>query len=170
MKAVADYSGTSEWRTVAQDGIRASLAGVKPSDVKVKAVDALRQVSALIDTKAPGDAVAFKTWLRHVAQSVAEAASEGGFLGFGGVAVSDVEKATLAEISTALNVPNVPSGWRVRRLVSGSTRRHEGGAVSPTLIRAARGFEGPTQGRAAVAARQVWNTLHLFGREVCGGL
>jgi hypothetical protein len=33
---------------------------------------------------------------------VAEAASEGGFLGFGGVKVSDTEKATLAEISKAL--------------------------------------------------------------------
>jgi hypothetical protein len=29
---------------------------------------------------------------------------EGGFLGFGGVAVSDAEKTTLAEISAALNV------------------------------------------------------------------
>ena len=33
----------------------------------------------------------------------AEAGKEGGFMGFGGVAVSDAEKATLAEISTALN-------------------------------------------------------------------
>jgi len=37
-----------------------------------------------------------------VSQAVAEAASEGGFLGFGGVKVSEAEKATLAEITTAL--------------------------------------------------------------------
>jgi len=37
-----------------------------------------------------------------VAQKAAEAGNEGGFLGFGGVAVSEAEKATLAEISTAL--------------------------------------------------------------------
>ena len=30
---------------------------------------------------------------------------EGGFLGFGGTAVSDAEKATLADISSALNLP-----------------------------------------------------------------
>ena len=52
--------------------------------------------------KAPEDAAAFKVWLLQVAQKAAEAGTEGGFLGFGGVAVSDAEKATLAEISAAL--------------------------------------------------------------------
>ena len=46
----------------------------------------------------------------EVAQKAAEAGTEGGFLGFGGVAVSDAEKATLAEISAALSqsgtIPN----------------------------------------------------------------
>jgi hypothetical protein len=36
---------------------------------------------------------------------VAEAASEGGFLGIGGVAVSEAEKATLTEMSNALKLP-----------------------------------------------------------------
>jgi hypothetical protein len=39
-----------------------------------------------------------------IAEHVAEAASEGGLLGFGGVKVSDAEKATLAEISSALKL------------------------------------------------------------------
>jgi hypothetical protein len=43
------------------------------------------------------DATAFKTWLRQISQHVAEAAKEGGFLGIGGVTVSEAEKATLAE-------------------------------------------------------------------------
>ena len=59
-------------------------------------------VAALLAAKAPEDAAAFKAWLAQVSQSVAEAAKEGGFLGFGGVQVSEAEKATLAEISTAL--------------------------------------------------------------------
>ena len=62
----------------------------------------MRQVAALLATKAPEDAAAFKAWLTGTAQRVAEAANEGGFLGFGGVPVSDIEKATLAEIRTAL--------------------------------------------------------------------
>jgi hypothetical protein len=35
-------------------------------------------------------------------KSVVDASSEGGFLGLGGVQVSDAEKATLADISKAL--------------------------------------------------------------------
>ena len=46
----------------------------------------------------------FKSWLRQVSQHVAEAAKEGGFLGIGGVAVSEAEKATLTEISSALKL------------------------------------------------------------------
>jgi len=42
--------------------------------------------------------------LQHISQAVAEASTEGGFLGFGGVRVSDAEKATLAEISGALGL------------------------------------------------------------------
>jgi hypothetical protein len=58
----------------------------------------------LLDAKAPGDAQAYKSWLRAISQRVAEAASEGGLFGFGGVKVSDAEKATLAEISTSLKL------------------------------------------------------------------
>ena len=57
------------------------------------------------DAKAPGDAAAFKDWLRQISQHVADAAKEGGFLGIGGVRVSEAEKATLAEISSALKLP-----------------------------------------------------------------
>jgi hypothetical protein len=101
---VTDFS-ESESRTVARDGLTAKFTGSQPADVKTKSIDSLRQVSALLDTKAPGDAVAFKAWLRQISQSTAEAAKEGGgLLGLGGVQVSDAEKATLAEISTALGV------------------------------------------------------------------
>jgi hypothetical protein len=77
----------------------------QPADLKKKSIDSLRQVSALLDAKAPADSAAFKTWLRQISQSTAEAATEGGGLfGIGGVQVSDAEKATLTEISSALGV------------------------------------------------------------------
>ncbi|MGC2221042.1 MAG: hypothetical protein WA624_01040 [Methylocella sp.] len=69
------------------------------SEIKDRALTDLGRTAAILDAKAPADAKAFKAWLAHIAQLVAEAASEGGFLGFGGVKVSDTEKATLAEIS-----------------------------------------------------------------------
>ena len=61
-------------------------------------------LAKILDAKAPAGAPAFKAWLKHVADQVAEAASEGGTLGFGGVKVSDAEKGTLAEVGRALNV------------------------------------------------------------------
>ena len=104
VKAVATDFTTSEGRSTARDDLKAKLAGSKAADIRVKSIDALKQVSALLDTKAPGDAVAFKSWLRQISENVAEAAEEGGFMGFGGVKVSEAEKATLADISRALGV------------------------------------------------------------------
>ena len=49
-------------------------------------------MAALIDKKAkPDEAQGFKQWLVAVTQKVAEAAKEGGFLGFGGTQVSEQE-------------------------------------------------------------------------------
>jgi hypothetical protein len=104
IKAVIADFDTAEGRAAARDGLQARLSGGKPAEVKDKAIAGLRQVAALLDAKAPGDAAAFKSWLQSIGQHVAEAAKEGGFLGFGGVQVSETEKATLAEISNALRL------------------------------------------------------------------
>ena len=104
VKTVADDFGTSEGRGLAQDGLKALLGGGKPADIKPKALDALKAVSALLAARRPPTRAAYKTWLAGVAKAVAEAAPEGGFLGFGGTQVSDAEKATLADISAALGV------------------------------------------------------------------
>ena len=104
IKAVAADFETSEGRSAAREGLRAKLEGSKPAEVKTKAVAAVREADALVDAQAPGDAAAFKAWLRHISQAVAEASTEGGFLGFGGVRVSEAEKATLTEISGALGL------------------------------------------------------------------
>jgi hypothetical protein len=103
VKAVVTDFSSSEGQTAARDGLKAKFADSQPTELKVKAIDSLRQISALLDAKAPGDAAAFKAWLRQISQSTAEAANEGGGLfGIGGVQVSDAEKATLSEISIAL--------------------------------------------------------------------
>jgi hypothetical protein len=105
VKAVVTDFSTSEGRSAARDGLKAKFASSEPADLKKKSIDSLIQVSALLDTKAPGDATTFKAWLRQISQSTAEAATEGGGLfGIGGVQVSDAEKATLAEISSALRI------------------------------------------------------------------
>ena len=85
-----------------RDALRKRFAGAKREDVAQRAVENLREVSAILDAEAPADAAGFKAQLRTISQKVAEASKEGGFLGFGGVPVSDAEKATLADISKAL--------------------------------------------------------------------
>jgi hypothetical protein len=99
---VADF--TTAEGSAARDGLKTALKGSKPAEIKDKCIAMLRQTAATVDGKAPGDAAAFKSWLQQISQHVAEASKEGGFLGIGGVAVSDAEKATLTEISSALKL------------------------------------------------------------------
>jgi hypothetical protein len=78
------------------------VRGKDPAAVSAAAIAALGAAAALVRTKAPHQADEFNAWLRGLAARVAEAASEGGFLGVGGVKVSDAEKKTLADIDAAL--------------------------------------------------------------------
>src|SRR5262245_41321057 len=100
---VADFE-TAEGRSTARDGLREKFTGSKPAEIKARCIETLRQAGAVVDTKAPGDAAAFKGWLRQISEHVAEASKEGGCLGIGGVSVSEAEKATLTEISSALTL------------------------------------------------------------------
>jgi hypothetical protein len=103
-KAVVADMETSEGRSEARDGIRAQLTGKSPQEVKQQVLEMLARVGHIVDAKAPDDAPTFKAWLSTVAQKVAEASSEGGFLGFGGVQVSDAEKGSLADVAKALRI------------------------------------------------------------------
>jgi hypothetical protein len=104
IKAVVADFDTSEGQSTARDGLREKLATGKPGEIKAQCIETLRQAGGLVDIKASGDAAAFKGWLREISQHVAEASKEGGLLGFGGVLVSDAEKATLTEILNALGL------------------------------------------------------------------
>jgi membrane-bound lytic murein transglycosylase B len=104
VKAVVAEFETSEGRGKVQAAIKARFAGAKAGDVSRRSMDALREASRILDSKAPQDSAAFKQWLHTISENVAEAASEGGVLGFGGQRVSDSEKATLRDIDKALGV------------------------------------------------------------------
>jgi hypothetical protein len=104
VKAVAADLESGPGRGAASQELQGKFASTAPADVKAKCIEVLRQASELLDAKAPGDAAAFKAWLGKISQEVAEAAKEGGFLGIGGVPVSEAERATLSEISSALRI------------------------------------------------------------------
>jgi hypothetical protein len=100
---VADFE-TSEGRSKIQKAIRERFAQAEPSECVERSLASLREVSAIVDAKAPDEAAGFKSWLRGISQKVAEAAVEGSFLGFGGIRVSNAETATLRDISKALGM------------------------------------------------------------------
>lgn len=63
-----------------------------------------RDLSALLAQKAPDDAEGFKKWVYESAKESSEAASEGGFLGFGGEKVNAAEQDALKKLALVLGV------------------------------------------------------------------
>ena len=107
VKAVVADLETKDARASVQGALKKLYANAKAADVVPRSLKELREASAILDAKAPADAEAFKAFLNAIAKKVAEATKEGGFLGFGGVKVSDAEKATLAQIAEALGTSAV---------------------------------------------------------------
>src|SRR3954449_2126371 len=82
------------------------LTDFKPtqgSDPRQQMLEELRAVSAIVSSKATAEeTAAFKQWLLGTAQAAADAAKEGGFLGFGAVQVSEGEKSMLEQLRVTL--------------------------------------------------------------------
>jgi hypothetical protein len=77
------------------------------SDFKPQAregiVDELGAVSGIVSSKATAEeTAAFKQWLLTTAQAAADAAKEGGFMGFGAVQVSEGEQKMLEQVRAAI--------------------------------------------------------------------
>lgn len=80
----------------------------KAAEIKDMAMGDLKEVLGLLQTKEIESHITeYKHWILNIAQTVAEAAKEGGILGFGGVRVSEEEEAFLQELSTLLQVEAV---------------------------------------------------------------
>ena len=68
-------------------------------------LDELRKVNEILNEKStPDEAAAFRTWLMSAAQQAADAAKEGGFLGFGAEQVSEGEREMLDRLASTLGV------------------------------------------------------------------
>ena len=66
----------------------------------------LRDAMAILSAKATAEEIDdYKRFVMAVAQAVASAHKEGGFLGIGGTEISDAENQALDEISVALGSP-----------------------------------------------------------------
>jgi hypothetical protein len=86
---------------------KSPLAGYRPTGDGAPAgeqvLEEVRAAQALVVAKAsPEEATAFGTWLVTAAQAAADAAKEGGFMGFGAQQVSDREAAMLDRVRDAV--------------------------------------------------------------------
>jgi broad specificity phosphatase PhoE len=99
-------------RDVAEDARqrRSALAGFNPSKgatAGVEILDELGEVNRIVSQKAtPQDAAALREWLLAAAQEAANAAKEGGFLGFHAKRVSEGEQRMLDRLSEVLAAPS----------------------------------------------------------------
>ena len=86
------------------------LADFKPDSSALAAkmiLDELGAVNVILDAKATAaEADAFRRWLLDVARAAADAAKEGGFMGFGAVQVSEGEQRMIDELRAALGIPH----------------------------------------------------------------
>ena len=99
---------------VSQDLMKMAQAKQNPmGDFKVdkgvlagqQILDELRSVNEILEAKAtPEEAEAFRRWLIAVAKAAADAAKEGGFLGFGAEQVSEGEGKMLEQLGDALGM------------------------------------------------------------------
>ena len=83
------------------------LSGFKPTNAATagqQILDELQAVSAIVSSKATAEeTAAFKQWLLTTAQAAADAAKEGGFMGFHAIQVSQGEDAMLDQVRTAID-------------------------------------------------------------------
>jgi hypothetical protein len=81
------------------------VAGKTPEQLKGEVAANLKRIPSILEGKVPTDqAEGFKDWLVAIASKVANAASEGGFFGFGGEKVSAAETAAIQELASSLGV------------------------------------------------------------------
>ncbi len=104
IRDVAENLLSSGGRADAREGVRTVTQGAALEEIKNRALEALRETAGILDAKAGEHAAPFKKWLLEIARQVAEAGLEDTFLGFGGIRMSEKEKATLDEISQALGL------------------------------------------------------------------
>jgi hypothetical protein len=124
IEAVKETAATLKTVTGAEDGSRGpfvgALAGEASADAKARhnplkdfrpkgalagqeILDELGAVNAIVTAKAdPDEAEAYRTWLKDAAQESADAAKEGGFLGFHAQRVSEGEQRMLDKLGEVL--------------------------------------------------------------------
>ncbi len=104
--AAADKSTELEQARKTRDWAMARMKakGITSAEkLTAQTLDDAREAAGLLNSKVdPAQATQYRQWAMGVAEKVATASTEGGFLGFGGTRLSDDEKKIIADLRTAL--------------------------------------------------------------------
>ena len=107
---IRDLSSKTEMQS-AQNSLNQRLSGPdapKKENLQHAALDQVRASMSILNGKAvPEEFDAYRKVIYGVAEKVANAASEGGFLGFGGTRVSAGEQSFLDELRNTLQLERV---------------------------------------------------------------
>jgi hypothetical protein len=115
LAAIKDYMSTKpseeeenqlkEWANKQQEEMKANKPKT-PEELQARIHENVDKSLDMLAAKGATDADlrSFKSMMVSVAESVAEASKEGGFLGFGGVRVSEREQAVLDQIRAELSL------------------------------------------------------------------
>jgi hypothetical protein len=109
---IRDLTSRTEMQAV-QDSLKSRFTGSQGESAKNVmrdlALEHARTSMALLSDKAgsPEEIAAYRKLLYGVAEKVANASREGGFLGFGGKAVSDAEQSFLDDLQNAIQLEKV---------------------------------------------------------------
>jgi hypothetical protein len=92
-----------------QASARIKEKGINSTEkLRAQALEDCRAVASLLAAKSsPQEASEYKQWAVAVAEKVAMASTEGGFLGFGGERLSAAEKQLLSELDSALGTTSL---------------------------------------------------------------
>jgi hypothetical protein len=86
-----------------REELKAEAKDVTPASLEQSAISGIHAALAVIRHQGSAeDEAEYKTWLLEIANKVANAAKEGGFLGFGGERVSEKEQLLLKKIEAAI--------------------------------------------------------------------
>ena len=76
----------------------------KGPDAPQQVLEELRAANRILEKATPGEADAYRRWIVDAARAAADAAKEGGFMGFGAEQVSEGEQRMLDDVSSAIGL------------------------------------------------------------------
>jgi hypothetical protein len=152
-KALEQARKSRDWAAA-----RMKAKGVNSAEnLRALMIEDTKAVSSLLATRAsPKEASEYKQWALAVAEKVANASSEGGFLGFGGERVTEAERALIGDVKSALGISagspddgaivrgNLKSGRKAGAAAMADTVATKPGAARPLAGRKVMITAGPT--------------------------